>query len=315
MKFLAFDIEAANGYKPSSICSVGVVIADEQFNIISRENIWINPKTKYNLNGTRHNVGINLHLDKALLDASPDFSQVYQRLHSLLTSTEYLVLGHAVDADVRMLNAACERYKLPSIDFNFICSQLLYRLYKGEKEVKALNKIAAEMGVEFEQHNSEEDAYVAMLTLKYLVQESGLNVSQLLEKYHIRNGSNNNFELVRPVSLDGQVSKRQQTQVSIDKIKEFAQSVPKTGNKYKDVVFCLARTLELSNSEQLYKIVQVMVSNGARYTAKLAKCNTYIYCDAPTEQDKMREKRVQELVAQGIVTTLTMQQVLMEENS
>ena len=73
MNYLAFDIEAANGYKLSSICSIGVVIADEQFNIISRENIWINPKTKYNLNGTRKNVGIDLHLDKKLLDSSPTF--------------------------------------------------------------------------------------------------------------------------------------------------------------------------------------------------------------------------------------------------
>ena len=44
MKYLAFDIEAANGYQLSSICSIGIVVADEQFNIISRENIWINPK-------------------------------------------------------------------------------------------------------------------------------------------------------------------------------------------------------------------------------------------------------------------------------
>ena len=74
MNYLAFDIEAANGYMPSSICSIGIVIADEQFHIIERKNIWINPKTKYNLNGTRQNVGIDLHLDKALLDRSPDFA-------------------------------------------------------------------------------------------------------------------------------------------------------------------------------------------------------------------------------------------------
>ena len=92
MKYLAFDIEAANGYKLSSVCSIGVVIADEHFNVTSRQNIWINPKTKYNLNGTRENVGINLELDKALLDASPDFSQVYSKVRALLTDKDYLVL-------------------------------------------------------------------------------------------------------------------------------------------------------------------------------------------------------------------------------
>ena len=85
MNFLAFDIEAANGYKPYSICSVGYVIADESFNILHKENIWINPKTKYNLNGTRKNVGIDLHLDKDVIEHAPAFGQVYDRLKDLLT--------------------------------------------------------------------------------------------------------------------------------------------------------------------------------------------------------------------------------------
>ena len=131
MKYLAFDIEAANGYQLSSICSIGIVIADERFDIISRENIWINPKTKYNLNGTRQNVGIDLHLDKKLLDSSPDFSQVYGKIKSLLTSREYAVLGHAVDADVRMLNAACVRYKLPCIKFRIFLFAIIVQIVQG----------------------------------------------------------------------------------------------------------------------------------------------------------------------------------------
>ena len=112
MDFLAFDIEAANGYKPYSICSIGVVIADENFRIKHRENIWINPKTKYNLNGTRKNVGIDLHLDKDLLENSPDFTAAYPRIVELLTG-DVRVVGHAVESDVLMLNAACKHNKLP----------------------------------------------------------------------------------------------------------------------------------------------------------------------------------------------------------
>ena len=81
-------------------------------------------------------------------------------------------------------------------------------MYKGEREVKALSKIAAEIGVEFAQHNSEEDAYATMMTLKYLTQDSGLTAEELLEKYRVRKGVNKDFEMSRPVSLDGQVSKK-----------------------------------------------------------------------------------------------------------
>ena len=310
MKYLAFDIEAANGYMLSSICSIGVVIADEQFNILSRENIWINPKTKYNLNGTRANVGIDLHLDKKLLNASPDFSQVYAKVSALLTDSQYVVLGHAVDSDVRMLNKACERYRLPSINFEFICSQLLYRLYKGEKEVKALSKIADELGVTFLQHNSEEDAYVAMLTLKYLVEDSGLTVEELLAKYHVRKGTNYNFEMSRPVSLEGQVSKKKLTQVAIERIKEYVFTVKKTSNEYRNTAFCLARSLELSDSAELYQVLKTIAEKGGRYTAKLFKGNVYVTGDNPTEQDAMREMRVAELKEQGLLKVVTVQDIL-----
>ena len=310
MKYLAFDIEAANGYKLSSICSIGIVIADEQFNIISRQNIWINPKTKYNLNGTRKNVGIDLHLDKKLLDSSPDFSQVYDKIKSLLTDKSYVVLGHAVDSDVRMLNAACKRYNLPSLNFNFICSQLLYKLYKGEKEVKALSKIANVIGVTFEEHNSEEDALMSMLTLKYIVEDSGLTVEQLLEKYHIRIGSNVDFELTRPVTLDGQISKKHLTQIAVDKIKTYAQRVKKTSNIYKDKVFCLARSFEVGDTPELYQVVQKIIAGGGKYSSRLVKCNVYVKCNNPTEQDILREKRVDELVGQGVVTVTTVDELL-----
>ena len=310
MKYLAFDIEAANGYKLSSVCSIGVVIADEHFNVISRENIWINPRTKYNLNGTRENVGIDLQLDKALLDASPDFSQVYARIRDLLTDKQYLVFGHAVDSDVRMLNAACERYNLQSIDFEFICSQLLYKLYRGDKDVKGLGKIAADLDITFHQHNSEEDAYVTMLTLKYLVQDSGLSVDELLAKYQVRKGCNCKFELTRPVSLLGQVSKKKHTQVAIEKIKEYVATVRKTSNDYAGKAFCLARSLELSDSDELYAVVQAIVSRGGRYATKLFKGNYYVLSNAELECDVMREKRVDELHEQGLMQKVTIEQIL-----
>ena len=310
MKYRAFDIEAANGYKLSSVCSIGVVIADEHFNVTSRQNIWINPKTKCNLNGTRSNVGIDLHLDKALLDSSPDFSQVYSQIRAMLTDKQYLVLGHAVDSDVRMLNAACARYHLPSINFDFVCSQLLYKLYRGEKDVKGLGKIATDLGVTFTQHNSEEDAYMSLLTLKFLVEDSGLTVDELLEKYQVRMGSNVNFELTRPVSLLGQVSKKKHTQVAIAKIKEYAATVKKTSSDYKDLAFCLARSLELSDSDELYAVVQAIVSRGGRYATKLFKGNYYVTSNAASEVDTMREKRVDELHEQGLLQKLTVKQVL-----
>lgn len=311
MKYLAFDIEAANGYQPSSICSIGIVIADTDFNILNRENIWINPRTKYNLNGTRKNIGIDLHLDKELLDNSPDFSQVYNNVRDLLTDPDTLVFGHAVDSDVRMLNAACERYKLPCIEFKFLCSQLLYRLHKGEKDVKALYKIAAELELEYNEHNSEDDAWMSMMTMKYLCSD-GLTPLQLLDKYQVRMGSNENFEIVRSVSLDGQKSKRSEFKKQVDRIKEYCKGVKVVGKALVGKSYALARSLEMSDSPLLYKVLYAIVSNGGKYTTKLSKCNCFVNTDTPTSQDLLRQRRVDELTKQGLVTQYNTDNILTE---
>ena len=295
---------------PSSICSVGVVVADESFNVLSRRNIWINPKTKYNLNGTRENVGIDLHLDKALLDASPDFAEVYPELKRLLTAEGTLVLGHAVDADVRMLNAACDRYKLPGIDFRFVCSQLLYKMYRGDKDVKGLNKIAADIGVEFQQHNSEEDAYASMMTMKFLVGDSGLSVDELIDKYRIRYGTNVNKQLFRPVSLLGQVSKKQITQVAVQRIRDYCATMPKRDNAWGNKAFALARSLEQSDSHELWAVVTTIASHGAKYCSKLAKCNVYVATDKPTPTDVNRQVHVARMEEQGLLKVVSVADVL-----
>ena len=308
MNYLAFDIEAANGYMLSSICSIGIVIADENFNVTHRENVWINPKTKYNLNGTRKNVGIDLHLDKKLLDASPDFSQAYTKIKRFLTAKDTLVVGHAVDSDVRMLNAACVRYRLPCIEFDFICSQLLYKLYKDEKEIKALHKIAADLGIEYREHNSEDDAWMSLMTLKYLVADSGLSVAELCDKYRIRKGSNRGFELVRAISLIGNVSKKQTTQVATEKLRKFAKTVKMDSTEFVGKNFAIARSLELSDVAK--EIVRTIVKKGGVYSPKLLKCNCYVLADDPIQQDKMREKRVAELCASGSCETFTVESLL-----
>lgn len=295
---------------PSSICSVGIVVADESFNVLSRRNIWINPKTKYNLNGTRENVGIDLHLDKALLDASPDFAEVYPELKRLLTAEGTLVLGHAVDADVRMLNAACDRYKLPGIDFRFVCSQLLYKMYRGDKDVKGLNKIAADIGVEFQQHNSEEDAYASMMTMKFLVGDSGLSVDELIDKYRIRFGTNVNKQLFRPVSLLGQVSKKQITQVAVQRIRDYCATTPRRDNAWGNKAFALARSLEQSDSHELWAVVTAIASHGAKYCSKLAKCNVYVATDKPTPTDVNRQVHVAQMEEQGLLKVVSVADVL-----
>ena len=47
MKYLSVDLEACNMFVKGSVFSVGMVLADENFNIIFKRNYWINPLCRF----------------------------------------------------------------------------------------------------------------------------------------------------------------------------------------------------------------------------------------------------------------------------
>ena len=280
MNYLAFDIEAANGFKLYSICSIGFVIADEKFNILSQFNLWINPKTKYNLNGTRSNIEINLNLDKEVLNKAPLFSERFDEINQLLTNKNYCVVGHAVESDVRMLNAALKKYKLKPINFEFICSQLLYKSIVGGKDVKSLTKIADELNEKFNAHSADEDAKMSMLTLKHLTEKTGKTLQELLCEYQIRIGRTENFELTRSISLLNEACKKKATQAAVLKIVNEIASLRK---KYKiktqpfSMNVAFSRNIEINADQVLLDALDKLVCMNAQYTSKTGKCNLFVY--------------------------------------
>ena len=54
MDLVFFDIECASVYKTSAkICAFGYVVCDENFNIIKKEDILINPKGAFHLTDSK----------------------------------------------------------------------------------------------------------------------------------------------------------------------------------------------------------------------------------------------------------------------
>mgnify|MGYP004548742921 FL=1 len=299
MRYLAFDIEAANGYQPSSVCSVGFAIANESFTEMEKFNIWINPKTKYNLDGTRKNVGINLHLDKSLLRHSPDFKAAYPQIKALLTDPDTIVVGHAVESDVIMLNAACKRYRLPSIDFQYICTQLLFRLYKGENNVRGLDKIADEIGVTFEPHYSDEDAFVTLKTLQFLLSKFN-SLEEMLEKYAIRKGCNHNFERTPTVSLLGQIGRRQILRQAKGKIDAYLKTLHKAPKGIlQGQCIALSRQIECGEFARVKSVLEAIYANGGEYTSRIGKCTMYLTAEPVGDTESNRRKYLERLQAEG----------------
>ena len=117
MKYVFFDIECACVYKNvAKICVFGYCVADEQFNILEKQDILINPNGKFHL--TDHGGdGIVLPYDYDDFKKYPDFKKFYPRIKELLEGGDRLVFGHAAVNDVKYLNLETKRYKLPSFSF------------------------------------------------------------------------------------------------------------------------------------------------------------------------------------------------------
>ena len=170
MKYLFFDIECADGGK-ATICSFGYVIADENFKILRREDIVINPQGRFYLTGRAGRPDVHLAYPEATFKRAPVFDKFYNKIKALVENEEYYVVGHSIGDDVTYLNKACARYKLEPFSFEYFDTQRMYRELTGDKKSISLEKALAafEIDERFRYHQSVEDARATMFLLKALL--------------------------------------------------------------------------------------------------------------------------------------------------
>ncbi|MBQ7225253.1 MAG: hypothetical protein IJX02_01475 [Clostridia bacterium] len=186
MEYIFFDIECANCFHGrGKICSFGYVITDEQFNIISKNDILMNPHSRFHLCGHGNHPGITLGYDEKTFNKSPDFPKHYKKIKELLTKPDRLVFGFSVMSDAGYIKSECERFHRELFDYSFIDIQRIYTDYKGLDNTPSLIKCAHEYGVDDTQdvHRSDDDSYFTMRVLKGLCEETGLSATELIEKY------------------------------------------------------------------------------------------------------------------------------------
>ena len=77
MNLVFFDIECASVHKTTAkICAFGYVVCDEQFNIIKKEDILINPKGGFHLTDRKGEKGLELPYDYSEFKKHPPFPAV-----------------------------------------------------------------------------------------------------------------------------------------------------------------------------------------------------------------------------------------------
>ena len=283
MSLVFFDIECASVYKTTAkICAFGYVVCDENFNIIEKEDILINPKGAFHLTDSKGEKGLVLPYKYADFKKYPDFRAVYPKIKALLEDENNIVAGHATYNDVNYLNLETRRFKLPSFSFSFSDTQLLYMTMTGGfSRQYGLGYIAEALNVDFTQHCAADDAYATMRVAEAMCRARGCSFTELESALNITRGRIENYSIFKPRSSgyseyteERRAAKEERSRARRDFYIYLSRKKRRPEGRLKGKIFNFARTVEddLSLSKPL---IDKIYAGGGEYTQKLAKCNVY----------------------------------------
>ena len=187
MKYLSVDLEACNMFVRGSVFSVGMVLADENFNIIFKRNYWINPLCRFVM---KFRKPIDFGVTKADLEDKPTFADVRDEIAAYLEDKDTIVMAHSANNDMFMFNEACRRARVKPFAFRFICTQMIYSAVYDVENGVGLDKVSVELGrtSEFTHHQADDDAEMALYLLQYCMEQKGLTYQELIKRYGITPG-------------------------------------------------------------------------------------------------------------------------------
>ncbi len=180
MKYLFFDIEGACP-KLSTIATFGYVLTDDNFNVLTREDILMNPCSKYDWYVVKN----LLSYTKAQLAKEPKFSAHHAKIKALLEDDDTLVCGYSISNDLKYLNSECLRYGFPPFRFDFMDVQTLADRYFESKNQIGIERAYAMLEIDepILLHRSDEDALAAMKVAKKLCERTGFSLPELAKNY------------------------------------------------------------------------------------------------------------------------------------
>lgn len=284
MRILSFDIESTTGsHSDGSMCTFGYCSADSNLNIIEQKDIVMNPKTR------RFETKIKLHYEKEFIKKCERFPHFYNDIKNLFIGHDYII-GFSVMNDVEFLNNACYVYNLTEIEYDFIDVQLLYKTVYNKPTLTALQTIAEELNIDYTAHRSDEDARVTFLVLKHILNDKGLNIEELLKKYHITPGLNRIGD-VTPCS-NGVFTRREMNYLILD----FVEKNFKHSRRYKgglsQKTFAFTDEFKYGNIDRFRRILKRIYELNGRVSS-IETSNIFVnsHANLPTKYVKALELR------------------------
>ncbi len=284
MSLVFFDIECASVRKTvAKICVFGYVVCDENFNILKKEDILINPRGEFHLTDRKGDKGIVLPYSYEEFKKYPVFPKVYPYIKELLENKENIVFGHATMNDVKYLNLETKRFRLPSFDFSFSDSQLIYMTYISDYSHQfGLEHIAKDLCVDFVPHRAADDAYATMRIVEAMCKAKDCTYRELINQLHISEGRIKNYQIYSPNSHGFKAHhakinelKRQRAKTRTRFANYVSRKRPSAGGKFAGKTFTFAREIE-DDLQLAESLADLIFKSGGNYSFHVTKCNFYV---------------------------------------
>lgn len=272
MNYLYFDIECCDG---KHICSFGYVITDENFNILEKKDIVINPQWRFKLGRDGFDPRINLAYTESTFQKQKTFNYYYEDIKDLLTRSNQILLGHSITADIQYLKIACERYGCDNIDLEIYDTQDFYYQLNKKYKTRSLDNIVNDLGIDIsnlQEHKSCDDAEISMLVAKEICDKLSITLSDLLElcDKSKRNGDKRELgekALKRKFSRD---------------LKNIAEKYP---NRFSRKAICISDTIKETDYELRIALIKEIFKNGYNYICKASECDYFVHNNEYGERD------------------------------
>ena len=286
MKYLFFDIECSVVNKNvAKICAFGYCLTDENFSILEKEDILINPQGGFHLTDRKGTQGLVLPYEYSDFKKYPTFPEKAEKIYSLLQDKDTLVVGHATLNDVKYLNLESKRFNLPSFEFEFADTQFLYmNAVKEFSRQFGLGAIAQELGVEFTAHRAVDDAYATMKVAEAMCKSENCTLLELVKKNEVKLGKISNYE-IEQISSRAQAKYKQEQEkrrLEREKLKaEFHVFADREKRKrakegiLKSKHVCFSHPLEMQ-LPLAKKLLTKAFAQGAFFTTHAEECDVYV---------------------------------------
>ncbi|HIU71036.1 MAG TPA: 3'-5' exonuclease [Candidatus Enterosoma merdigallinarum] len=219
MDYLFFDTECANClHGEGKICSFGYVRTDENFHVLKKKDILVDPDAPFLLGNAKKGEGIQLGYPLSRFRYAHTFPYYYEEIKRLFQLPDTLYFGFCIHQDIGFLDYTCQRYGLPFFDFEYVDIQKLDKALFQCKDYRGLDTLVELFGLaRFTYHRSDDDALMTMEVLQKLLLEQGLSLSDAMKRYPFVHGYS--------IDVARRIREKRRQKEAMRRIKEKAQAL------------------------------------------------------------------------------------------